>query len=214
MKTRVYRIQSIVIVVLTLFLAFAYFSNTYAWYSIKFDSKNQGASIKVVNDFQMDVQWYDEVGKKIPKNTVDFIEKYDETCTRFISMENKGVASFYGMLSFDTYDLSYDFYLNRFSYSIYEIYTLDNLRMDRILKGSGAPASGLGVISNYYVNTVNNDLYKKTSSGWGSPITKTYTTSKPSGTGSAGVIYLYKSSSYYVMYQYINNEWEVIAYDI
>src|ERR1035437_6488503 len=38
------------------------------------------------------------------------------------------------------------------------------------LNGSGAPATNLGIIGDYYLNNTTGQYYQKTVSGWGSPI--------------------------------------------
>lgn len=38
-------------------------------------------------------------------------------------------------------------------------------------EGAGAPASGLGIVGDFYLNTSTGGVYQKTTSGWGAPIT-------------------------------------------
>ena len=37
-------------------------------------------------------------------------------------------------------------------------------------RGAGAPAAGLGIAGDFYLNTANDDIYTKTGGGWGSPV--------------------------------------------
>lgn len=73
MNIKVKKIQSIVIIVLTFFIVFAYFSNSYAWHSIRKDFQFWTPYIKVVNNYEIDVSWYVNAGKIIAEDTLECV---------------------------------------------------------------------------------------------------------------------------------------------
>ncbi|MGI6710737.1 MAG: InlB B-repeat-containing protein [Bacilli bacterium] len=207
-------VQTVMLAILYLLVIFAFISVAYSWFDVFPQASVDHAQVELINDYEVDIEWYDEDGKVI-EGEVEYIDCYDQVQTKYISLENKGGIEVYSFVSFDTMDISYEFYLNRFTYTVSEIKAINNAGKAKIFKGSGVPSGDLGKNGSYYLDTTNDKFYKKTSSGWFEFTGVTKSTSKPSSPGSNDDFYLYTSASYAVLYQYstATTSWNVVAFD-
>ncbi|QJR79601.1 hypothetical protein CA267_001710 [Alteromonas pelagimontana] len=84
------------------------------------------------------------------------------------------------------------------------------------LFGEGTPPAAMGNVGDTYLEQTTGDIYKKTSSGWGSPVGNisgsdgdkwlSGTSAPAAGTGSNGDMYL--NTTNYALYQKVNGTWE------